>query len=149
MVRVTAHEARFVTTDIEEARKVVNWLSEEMGPGIREVSVKISRKDGEFLAEGFVHAIRKTLELQDAQVRMETFSWKADSERIENARGQIVISVEVSGAVATGRLRGMYKLAKTMCKSKDLSPQYVCAVSEEAWRAVVETMERAKDRRVE
>ena len=148
LMRISAHEARFVTTDVEEAKTVVEWLSREHGPGVREVSVRVTRKDTEFLAEGFVHAIRKTLELNDTQVRMESFSWKADVERIERTRSQIVMSVEVTSAEATGRLRGMYKLAKTMCKSRDLSAQCVCAISVESWRAVVDAMERAKERPV-
>lgn len=144
MVRISGLEARYVSTDVGEVKQVVTWLSAPHGPGERDVVVKVSKKDAGFLAEGFVQAIRKTLGLQEHQVRMDRFSWKTDAERIESARGQIVMSVEVSSPEGAGRLRGMYKLAKAMCKSRGLSPYTVGSVAEESWRNVVKAMENAE-----
>ena len=145
LVRVSAQEVRFVTTDEEEAEAVVTWMSEVHGPGKKDLVVLVTRKDNEFLSEGFVHAIRKTLELSECQVRMEAFTWKADADRIAKARGQIVMCVEVANPEAAGRIRGMYKLAKTMCKTRDLTPTSVMQIEQRAWQAVVSAMTKGKD----
>lgn len=145
LVRVSAQEVRFVTTDEEEAKEVVAWLSEEHGPGQKDLEVLVTRKDDEFLSEGFVHAIRKTLGMSENQVRMAPFSWKADADRIAKARGQIVMCVEVANHEAAGRIRGMYKLAKTMCKARDLTPLSVMQIERRAWQAVVSAMSKGKE----
>lgn len=145
LVRVSAQEVRFVTTDEEEAKAVVAWLSEKYGPGQKDLEVLVTRKDDDFLSEGFVHAIRKTLGMSESQVRMAAFSWKADADRIAKARGQIVMCIEVANPEATGRIRGMYKLAKTMCKARDLTPTSVMQIEQRAWQAVVSAMTKGRE----
>lgn len=142
MVRVSAQEVRFVTADLEEAKVVVDWMREEHGPGAKDLRVLVTRKDDAFLSEGFVHAIRKTLTLQENQVTMEKFTWRSDAERIGKARGQIVMCIEVVDSESVGRIRGMYTMAKTMCRKRELTPHAVMAIHMSAWEAAWEAMNK-------